>query len=135
MKNPNFYTLGQAAKASAVSKATISKALKTGRISYIEKTSAGYKIDPAEVHRVYPRTVEGNGVPERSETPLNTATNSVLEAELKAERAMRSRLESEIEDLKVQRDEWMGQAKQLALPHPDSDRAGRRLFGLWPARS
>ena len=135
MKTPSVYTLGQAAKASGVSKATISKALKTGRISYIEKTSAGYKIDPAEVHRVYPRTVEGNGEPERLETPPNTTVNSVLEAELKAERDMRSRLEAEIEDLKVQRDEWMGQAKQLALPRPADDRAGRRLFGLLPARS
>ena len=135
MKTPTYYTLGQAAKACDVSKATISKALKSGRISYVEKTSAGYKIDPSELHRVYPRTVAGNGVSERLETPENTAVNSVLEAELKAERDMRSRLEAEIEDLKVQRDEWMGQAKQLALPRPANDGKPRRLFGLLPARA
>src|SRR5436305_8752890 len=61
-------TMGQAAKETGVSKATLSKALKNGRLSYVAKTTAGYEIDPAELFRVFPpkplASVEG----ERSET-------------------------------------------------------------------
>ena len=50
-----YLTLGQAAKEVGVSKASISQAIKTGRLSGGNKTSAGaYQIDPAELFRVYP---------------------------------------------------------------------------------
>lgn len=51
-----YLTLGQAAKEAGVAKSTISKALASGKLSYREKNSDGYKIDPAELFRVYPRT-------------------------------------------------------------------------------
>jgi hypothetical protein len=50
-----FLTLGQAAKEAGVAKSTISKALASGKLSYREKNSDGYKIDPAELFRVYPK--------------------------------------------------------------------------------
>ena len=50
-----YLTLGQAAKEAGVAKSTISKALASGKLSYREKTSDGYKIDPAELFRVYPK--------------------------------------------------------------------------------
>src|ERR1700745_2289561 len=49
-----YLTLGQAAKEAGVAKSTISKALSSGKLSYREKNSDGYKIDPAELFRVYP---------------------------------------------------------------------------------
>ena len=48
------YTLGDAAKATGKSKATISKAIKSGRISAIKDETGTFQIDPAELHRVYP---------------------------------------------------------------------------------
>jgi len=51
-----YLSLGQAAKEAGVAKSTISKALSSGKLSYREKNSEGYKIDPAELFRVYPRT-------------------------------------------------------------------------------
>jgi hypothetical protein len=48
------YTLGQAAKATGKSKAAISKAIKTGKISAAFGENGSYSIDPAELHRVYP---------------------------------------------------------------------------------
>jgi hypothetical protein len=51
-----YFSLGQAAKEAGVAKSTISKALSSGKLSYTEKSPAGYKIDPAELFRVFPRT-------------------------------------------------------------------------------
>ena len=51
-----YLSLGQAAKEAGVAKSTISKALASGKLSYREKNSEGYKIDPAELFRVYPKT-------------------------------------------------------------------------------
>jgi excisionase family DNA binding protein len=49
------YTLGQAAKATGLSKSTIQRAIKGGRISGIkDEASDEWRIDPAELHRVYP---------------------------------------------------------------------------------
>lgn len=47
-------SLTQAAKEVGRSKPTISKAIKTGRLS-AEKVGVGYQIDPAELFRVYPK--------------------------------------------------------------------------------
>ncbi len=51
-----YFSLGQAAKEAGVAKSTISKALSSGKLSYTEKGTAGYKIDPAELFRVFPKT-------------------------------------------------------------------------------
>ena len=50
-----YLSLGKAAKEAGVAKSTISKALSSGKLSYREKNSDGYKIDPAELFRVYPK--------------------------------------------------------------------------------
>ncbi|MCI0468319.1 MAG: hypothetical protein L0Y57_15185 [Beijerinckiaceae bacterium] len=49
-----YFTLGQAAREAGVAKSTISKALSSGKLSYREKNPEGYKIDPAELFRVFP---------------------------------------------------------------------------------
>jgi len=53
-----YFSLGQAAKEAGVAKSTISKALSSGKLSYREKNPEGYKIDPAELFRVYPKTTK-----------------------------------------------------------------------------
>lgn len=53
-----YLTLGQAAKEAGVAKSTISKALASGKLSYREKNPEGYKIDPAELFRVYPKQMK-----------------------------------------------------------------------------
>ena len=50
-----YLSLGQAAREAGVAKSTISKALSSGKLSYREKSSEGYKIDPAELFRVFPK--------------------------------------------------------------------------------
>ena len=48
------YTLGQAAKATGITKTTIAEAIKKGRISATKNDLGRYQIDPAELHRVWP---------------------------------------------------------------------------------
>jgi hypothetical protein len=55
------YTLGQAARVSGKSKATIHRAVKSGRLSGARSATGGWLIDPAELARVYPPAVSGNG--------------------------------------------------------------------------
>jgi hypothetical protein len=56
--NHMYLSLGKAAKEAGVAKSTISKALSSGKLSYREKNSDGYQIDPAELFRVYPKTAK-----------------------------------------------------------------------------
>src|SRR3546814_19320425 len=66
------YTLGEAAKATGISKASISRAINSGRISAIKTESGSFSIEPVELHRVYPpkSSAPVSGVP--SETVRNT---------------------------------------------------------------
>jgi hypothetical protein len=115
--NVAYLSLGQAAKEAGVSKATISKTLKNGRLSYVAKTTAGYEIDPAELFRVFPKKPLGTVSSERSQTPEETAESASLAVEV---RFLRERL-AELQD---ERDAWRDQAQRLALAAPDTKRRG-----------
>ena len=53
------YTLGQAARAADVSKTTIQRAIKSGRLSASRQQDGSYVIDPSELHRAFPVTGTG----------------------------------------------------------------------------
>lgn len=110
------YTLGEAAKATSKSKSTISKAIKSGRISAHKDETGMFHIDPSELHRVYPSTVSS----ERNETPVNTPAKSdidgtirELQARLEAAHERLSDKEEVISDLREDRDRWRQQASAL----------------------
>ena len=105
-----YLTLGEAAKQAGVAKSTISKALRSGRLSYVSKTSAGYEIDPAELHRVFP--------PKRSATVAETVASNPPETGVNDRREIEL-LREQLEDVKADRDAWREQAQRLALPRPD----------------
>lgn len=50
------YTLSQAAMATGKNKATVQRAIKSGKISAMKNPSGAYEIDPSELHRVFPAT-------------------------------------------------------------------------------
>ena len=52
------YTLSQAAQATGKNKATIQRAIKSGKITASKNTSGAYEIDPAELHRVFDATTQ-----------------------------------------------------------------------------
>ena len=56
-----MYSLGQAARAAGKAKSTISRDVKTGRISATRNPDGSLVIDPAELHRVYPAVLHSNG--------------------------------------------------------------------------
>ena len=110
------YTLGEAAKAVSKSKATISKAIKSGRISAVKEADGRFSIEPVELHRVYPVNVEVTVHPEQKETGVNTTVSSdlmLLQARLDAADARLSDRDATIEDLREDRDRWRQQATTL----------------------
>lgn len=126
-------TLGQAAKSVGVSKSTISKALKSGKLSYVEKTTAGYQIDPAELQRVFPVKREVNGSGEQLETDKSTIETSALVKEVEVLREMITELQGERDYARTQASEWQAQAARVTalIEIKDKPKKGflARLFG------
>ena len=123
------YTLGEAAKATGKSKATISKAIKSGRISARKDETGTFHIDPSELHRVYPPQAEIK----HNETPSVNAGNESLIRELRARLdAANERLadkESVISDLREDRDKWRQQASTLLADKRPKQSFWARLRG------
>ena len=126
------YTLGEAARATGKSKATISKAIKSGRISARKDETGTFHIDPSELHRVYQPTVSG----EHRETPTSIAektgidgTIRELQARLEAAYERLSDKEAVITDLKEDRDRWRQQATALLTDQRPPKGLISRLFG------
>ena len=123
------YTLGEAAKAVGKSKATLSKAVKSGRLSAIKKEDGSFSIEAVELHRVYPPTPLQTVNSEQKETPMETGVNTaeimVLQAKLDAAR-------ERISDLEEDRDAWRLQASRL-LTSPQQQQVSqgfwKKLFG------
>ena len=126
------YTLGEAARATGKSKATISKAIKSGRISAQKDETGTFHIDPSELHRVYPPTVYS----EQKETPENTpdktnidGTIRELQARLEAAHERLSDKESVLADLREDRDRWRQQATALLADQRPPRSLIARLLG------
>jgi hypothetical protein len=111
------YTLGQAAKAVGMSKTSILRSIKAGRISAGRDEFGQWAIEPCELHRVYPPLADdtgtGNGTEERGVTEGETA---VAEANTRATlaEARLSDFKSMLDDVREQRDRWQQQAERLA---------------------
>jgi hypothetical protein len=128
------YTLGTAAKAAGISKATVHRAIKSGRISATRHDNGSYTIDPAELHRVFPpvsQNSDANGDVRRSETPAETAEtaklailNAQLEVEITGLKALVKVHQEQVDDLRGERDRLLGQvesAHRLLTHHQTSN--------------
>ena len=103
------YTLGEAAKHTGLSKPTIQRAIKNGRLSATRNDNGSYSIDPSELERVYgplPVTSNDNGALKQDETPNDMG---VLHRELELLREERERerkqFTSQIDDLRQRLDQ------------------------------
>ena len=131
------YTLGQAAKATGLNKATIFKALKAGKISGVKDVHGRYVINPAELHRVYPPVSDnGNksGTGQREPTGNNDAETQLLREKV-------ALLERLVDQITGERDRLL-----LLLPPPPAPSAAvpelqlktkpnRGIFGWFKARA
>lgn len=110
----------EAAKQTGKSVPTITRAIKSGKMSADRTESGGYQIDPAELFRVFPAVKIGDN--ETQNTLHNETTNVTLHETRILEERVRF-LEAALTDAKAERDEWRDQAKRLALtiPAPESN--------------
>lgn len=110
------YSIRQAAEAAGVSRSTIQRHLKEGRLS---RSGDDKKIDPSELARLYPDSVKASpehgqsivsGTPrpypnEQPVTPQISDQSEVLRAQLEAAQAMIEDRGKTIEDLRTRLDE------------------------------
>ena len=112
-------SLREAAEACGVSKSTILRAIKSGRMSAPRTDDGGYAIDPAELHRVYPprnaSAPERTGSVGQDAPPAATGATAVLNAEIVALREMLRRADREADDLRADRDAWRSQAENASI--------------------
>jgi excisionase family DNA binding protein len=105
-------TLGQAAKLAGVSKTTLARGIKFGRLSATRLDGGGYAIDPSELASIYNVTPEAGAATVETVRSATPATRLALaDAELRAFRDM-------LAEVRQSRDAWQAQAERLALMAP-----------------
>jgi len=112
---PQYFTLGQAAKATGKSKPTISKYISEGKISVISKDKSGYKIEPSELFRVFTPLQEEDCKSLQSLTPEIDSSNSVLQKEIDLLRDMLSDKDNVIGDLRERLDGETAERRKLTM--------------------
>ena len=104
-----MFSLTESGRHAGVSKTTIHRAIKSGRVSALRNDDGTYSIDPAEVSRVFGTAKRSvTETVEQSETP-SVPSVSALEVALLKER---------IAELQADRDAWRTQAERLLLNPP-----------------
>ena len=137
------YTAGQAAKVVGVSTPTISRALKSGKISGVKNESGAWRIDASELHRVdWGVSSKDDENPNMKGTvpPLKDHENKLLEPLVEALqeqiRDLRADRDGRISDLQQERDHWReeAQAMRLLLSNggmPARAGQGKAVGGFW----
>lgn len=121
----------QAAKETGKSVPTITRAIKSGKISAEKTGSGGYQIDAAELFRVFKPVdddpnVKGNASPPETHTNQGNDTLALRLLQEKVEV-----LEAALSDAKGERDEWRDQAKRLALSLPSPENTSKPVRRSW----
>lgn len=132
-------SMTKGAELAGVSKGTVSKALKSGRLSYAEKTDNGYLIDTSELFRVFPpkqketvsesRSDTSNG---NMETPINSGG---LQREIELLREQLQDRDGVVADLrqrldKSEEERREAQARVIGLlTGPEATESKRGFFG------
>jgi hypothetical protein len=116
------YTLSQAATATGKNKATIQRAIKSGKISAPKNASGAYEIEPSELHRVFSATGKESVQHDISNVTQHTGKDrealqlklELIEAERERER---DQMQSTIDDLRTRLDRSEDRIASL-LPAP-----------------
>jgi flagellar hook-length control protein FliK len=103
------YTLSQAATATGNNKATIQRAIKSGKISAKKNSSGAYEIDPSELHRIFPATAQRAAQQDISnDTQHHDKHGETMQVKLNLLEAERERereqLQATIDDLRTRLD-------------------------------
>jgi hypothetical protein len=103
------YSLSNAAAACGIYKSTVLRSIKAGRLTATKDALGQWRIEPAELHRVYP-PAQSNGADDNG-TRHDAAI--AVRAELAEQRVVD--LKAMLDDVRLQRDKWQQQAERLAL--------------------
>lgn len=138
-------SMTKGAELAGVSKGTVSKALKSGRLSYAEKTDNGYLIDTSELFRVFPPKQKETVSETRSdthignmETPINSGG---LQREIELLREQLQDRDGVVADLrqrldKSEEERREAQARVIGLlTGPEAAESKRGFFGRLFGRS
>ena len=138
------YTLTEAATATGMSRSTIFRAIKAGRISATRTEGGNFEIEPAELHRVFPpaethATHANNVAVNRDAMTAATADTgplAQLESEIKALRDMSALLREQLHETREDRDAWrsQAQAQNLLLARPAADAPAAAPRPWWRRR-
>jgi hypothetical protein len=108
------YSLGEAAKAAGISKTSIHRAVKSGRLSASRTEAGGYDIDPAELSRVYPVNGHAEGPVERSVTGGPSAVElEALRGERDRYRTLAEERDETIRDLRRRLDSEVDERRRM----------------------
>lgn len=126
------WSVSRAARETGLSKSTISRAIKSGRVSATRQHDGSYHIEPAELFRVYPRGVAQPSSDARHDAPRNpheeapaTPSNEVALLKLKLamteelllqERENSKRQQETVQDLRKRLDAATDKVLALAQP-------------------
>ena len=113
MSEQAVFTLGEAAKTVNRSKSTLSKAIKSGRLSCMSREGGEYQINAAELFRVFPVNSGFNPEIERLETPEGNGRTAILEAQLAGLRSELEQVKGERDDLRRRLDEEAEERRKL----------------------
>lgn len=103
------YTAGQAAQAANVSTATITRAIKSGKISAVKDHAGAWQIEPVELHRVFhierpekesATQMKADAIPLQDSTLLTEV--EVLRAQLNASETLNAERADQIQYLRAQ---------------------------------
>jgi hypothetical protein len=108
------YSLSNAAAACGIYKSTVLRSIKSGRLTATKDALGQWRIEPAELHRVYP-PVQSNDA-DGNET-RHGATAALIVAQDRAELAEQRLADFKVlfEDMRQDRDDWRVHAGRLAL--------------------
>lgn len=126
------FSITRAAKETGLSKSTVSRAIKAGKLSAARQDDGSYLIDPAELFRVYPRKVAQPASGARHDAPRNPpeeanatalADIEILRVKLEMTQAMLAREQETVADLRKRLDvatERVLSLTKVAQPHDDA---------------
>ena len=125
------WSITRAAKETGLSKSTISRAIKSGKISAQKAEDGAYQIEPAELFRVYPKGVAQPSSDARRDAPRNpheepdttpSKADETLRVENEMLREMLDRERETVTDLRKRLDAATDRVLALAQPpQPSSD--------------
>jgi hypothetical protein len=137
------YTLGQAARGTGKAKSTISRDIKSGKLSATRNADGSVTIEPAELHRVHPPVARSNGtgngtgnVPSNDSQPGSaTGATGFERREIELLRTLPAEKDARIAD----RDDQIADLRRrldqatalLTDQRPVSERGVDRPRGLW----